>query len=1001
MKRFISLLLAALMLAVPLWAAAEGIAPGASGSVGSLPFAGWGTENAPYEIRKADELTRLARKVNAGESCKGVYFALAADIELEKAEWEPIGRDAEHPFEGSFDGGNHSVSGLYISTGADYSGLFGYSTGAISSVVLRDSDIRGGMYTGGIVGFGAAEYCVSYANVSGSYHVGGIVGDGAVFDSENYGCVEGKDEVGGLIGTGDAQRCFNYGEVSGKTHVGGVSGLGVCSECESEAEVREAEPYVETREKHSVAKFIRWALTHVDAETIPTNARLFIPTQNCGTQKWEYLYGTIRTLTSQSAINNVYNNYYTRYMLRSQYDDITADWSRSTYSTDCQGMLDAWMTYEEGITTDINVQMNYTNWSTDKGEIASINRPWVVGEAVYVWSKRSNRFTHIGWVCGFDEDGEPLVIEARGVYFGVVITRVSDRSWTHRGLMTVKFNYDAYMSSNYVAPVCEEFDDAGVLDGGVPTREIWDGTIASGYDGGSGTAEDPYRISNAKQLAYLSYAVRNGTSYKDKHFKLTNDIWLNNTDNWTEWDYFNPPANEWTPIGKFYSNSGYAMFKGSFDGQGHTVYGMFYSQTDISFCGLFGMVGQNPEGYIKNVTVARSFMEACDNVGAIAGYLTNYGGIENCHNLGKVRGSGWVGGIVGYVTNTSGTTAIRYCSNYTSVKSSGADVGGIVGYARENCSIISCTNDASFVKGYRCVGGIIGNANGTTVKKCRNNGELRGTEDIGGVAGLAVNTVIERCYSGHDMTTRYRTGGIVGTMSGGSISDCFNTGDVNCIEIAGGVVSGASGTSIARCYSIGNIAARRKAGRAIGVKGDGAVLSNVFTLANCCPNSNGYGTELALPMFAAQSSYTGFDFENTWIINPDTEYPFAEIVGLAYTADKLPDYIPEPEPTPTPVPTPVPTPEPTPTPKPTPEPTPEPTATPEPTNTPVPVPSIQADVDNNGITDMNDALILLRFALGLTDEEDCPFIMNGDIDADGVITENDALNVMRAVLGLI
>ena len=123
MKRFISLLLAALMLAVPLWAAAESIAlssmEGASRSGLSLPLAGRGTEDVPYEIGKADELCLLARKVNACESCKGVYFTLTADIELGNEEWEPIGRDAEHPFEGSFDGGNHSVSGLYISTGAD------------------------------------------------------------------------------------------------------------------------------------------------------------------------------------------------------------------------------------------------------------------------------------------------------------------------------------------------------------------------------------------------------------------------------------------------------------------------------------------------------------------------------------------------------------------------------------------------------------------------------------------------------------------------------------------------------------------------------------------------------------------------------------------------------------------------------------------------------------------------------------------------------------------
>ena len=50
--------------------------------------------------------------------------------------------------------------------------------------------------------------------------------------------------------------------------------------------------------------------------------------------------------------------------------------------------------------------------------------------------------THVGWICGFDSDGEPLAVEARGLSYGVVITRLDNRSWTHRGLMTKKFEYE-------------------------------------------------------------------------------------------------------------------------------------------------------------------------------------------------------------------------------------------------------------------------------------------------------------------------------------------------------------------------------------------------------------------------------------------------------------------------------------------------------------------------------------------------------------------------------
>lgn len=48
--------------------------------------------------------------------------------------------------------------------------------------------------------------------------------------------------------------------------------------------------------------------------------------------------------------------------------------------------------------------------------------------------------THVGWICGFDSDGTPLVVEARGLRYGVVVTRLDTRPWTHRGIMDKNLN---------------------------------------------------------------------------------------------------------------------------------------------------------------------------------------------------------------------------------------------------------------------------------------------------------------------------------------------------------------------------------------------------------------------------------------------------------------------------------------------------------------------------------------------------------------------------------
>lgn len=97
--------------------------------------------------------------------------------------------------------------------------------------------------------------------------------------------------------------------------------------------------------------------------------------------------------------------------------------------------------------------------------------------------------------------------------------------------------------------------------------DVWDGTAATAFAGGSGTEADPYLIANAEQLAYLANSVNNGNNYAGKYLKLTADIWLNDITK-ANWSSDSPKA--WSPIGL---HSG-AKFEGYFDGDGYAVYGL-------------------------------------------------------------------------------------------------------------------------------------------------------------------------------------------------------------------------------------------------------------------------------------------------------------------------------------------------------------------------------------------------------------------------------------------
>ena len=194
--------------------------------------------------------------------------------------------------------------------------------------------------------------------------------------------------------------------------------------------------------------FIRWALTHVKPSSIPEGAKLLIPAEECGAEPWEYLYGTTGRVCTQGLLENKYNDPYEGWgWPRDLYDKATAGWVKNrTMVCDCQGLVDAYCTKILCVDTDLSAHSCYVRWCTDTCKIRDTSRAYVIGEAVFMENKYGT-MKHIGWICGFDADGEPLVIEERGLSYGCVITRLTGRGWTHRGLMTKRFIYDVPVPS--------------------------------------------------------------------------------------------------------------------------------------------------------------------------------------------------------------------------------------------------------------------------------------------------------------------------------------------------------------------------------------------------------------------------------------------------------------------------------------------------------------------------------------------------------------------------
>ena len=225
------------------------------------------------------------------------------------------------------------------------------------------------------------------------------------------------------------------------------------------------------------------------------------------------------------------------------------------------------------------------------------------------------------------------------------------------------------------------------LDGQTATKadgagEVWDGTVAAAFAGGSGTVENPYQIANGAQLARFA-AIVNGTldgtqQNKAACGKLTADILLNDISNWTSWNETTAPTNSWTPIG-----SRTNQFTGTLDGDGHSVSGIYISNS-YDHQGLVGFLYDG--GKIQNLGVEASYINSSgSNVGGLCGM--NQGTVTNCYNTGNVTGSSLetgsssnVGGLCGY--NNEGT--VTNCYNTGKVTSryfgfGSNNVGGVCG----------------------------------------------------------------------------------------------------------------------------------------------------------------------------------------------------------------------------------------------------------------------------------------------------------------------------------
>ena len=757
-----------------------------------------------YQISNKEELYAFAQLVNNGETNANAVLTanITVNTDVLKSDgtlnnngsgfepWTPIG-NAQNSYTGTFDGQGHTISGLYFKdVYASHVGLFSYSSGTIRNVGVIDSYFKGSDYIGGVCGYNHAEgdfsqatieNCYNTGTVSGNFDtVGGVCGSngGKITGCYNTGTVSGNSNVGGVCGYGTAtiENCYNTGSVSGNIYIGGVCGY-----------------------------------NHAEGEYST------VTIENC------YNTGTVSGYDNVGGVCG-YNH------AKSEYSTVTIENCYNTGTVSCNGHYAGGVcgyNYAEGEYSTVTIENCY-NTGTVSGSGSNVGGVCGANQALDnctapITNCYYNSEKYTGNAIGTN-DGTVTNVEGKttaqfmsGEVCYLMNNGITDGTLTwHQNIDMEGATKDPYPVLDnthgvvYQCSVCTSaYSNTEGAKGAHDYVDVGNGFLTceacgtKSYQPATLNASNQYEISNAGQLYWFAALVNGdesvcdydadtnptGTQQKSAaSAKLTADIVVNSglAEGKTmleslEYDTASGKVTNgssfvaWTPMGYYKSDDDYVEYKGTFDGQGHTISGLYFNDSKVESIGLFGSVY---EGYVKNVGVVDSYF--CGNawVGGVCGWAGN-SRIENCYNEGTVYGSDdRTGGVCGDVSMST----IENCYNEGTVFCLDGDAGGVCGDVVDG-TIINCHNSGS-VSGGCYVGGVCGMVNICDTDKsyminCYNTGDVKGVGTsvsltTGGVCGLFNRSIYLNCYNtGTVSATAAEVGPVLGETFYSYCNNCY------------------------------------------------------------------------------------------------------------------------------------------------------------------------------------------------------------------------------------
>ena len=768
-----------------------------------------------YQIGNADELYGFAAVVNGTDSTEAklnVCGKLTDDIVVNErlivgdttinergrrlAEWIPI----EH-FEGIFDGQGHSISGLYINQPRrDSTGFFGVvgRKDVVSEPVIKDVHIKDSYFNAqriaGVVGWLHSSLTLSGISFEGFLegdYVAGLLNSAReleyVHDPREYlsikdcyskAILKGRSSSTGLVGYVDLYNRVDIINSYNETNF--ISKMPL----ENPAGI--------------INDLYRGRLNIINSYSINKLSYDF----RASTKR----IGMLNTIGSGSIYETQSLNIVNSYILLDESNShvISGLVIRPTVETEISIKNSYYASDSTNIYGGIRANRGDFANGTIAAELHNYKKDGIDGS---VWGQvvGTDPFpTLSGKITGYT----PKIFALNLVTYEGDTAKYIDHFVQGHKVFPPKPVRDGYLFAGWFNN--NKFDGDAVLSIGV--KDTSDVTLYAKWIENKSLAPkgECFEIATAEDLYHFAHYVNDTTRENIKDdicAKLTADIVINKNV-LTDPETLNEDAIsfiEWTPIQKFH---------GTFDGQGHSISGLYYYDERISYVGLFASVDFGEQSwflddttYISNLTLKDSYIHGHEKVaGIVANIMHAVVIMDNVHNESMIKGLNYVAGL-NAVAEYNGYPKILNSSNAGTIYSKDG-AGGLLVSNWKGTYISNSYNSGHIIASYGAAGlavdisgNIFENANDySLIEKSYNIGTISGSEGAGGLIGSCGNCRINQSANLGNVYGRTDVGGLIHKLSG-EIYNSYNAGHIEAEYRLGGLVANANRVTIANSFN--------------------------------------------------------------------------------------------------------------------------------------------------------------------------------------------------------